>query len=57
MKNMRKLTKLGLAALLMAVLFASCVPQKKMLYLMYSEAAGLQPENMLLNLKRNSVLQ
>lgn len=33
MKNMSKITKLGLAALLMAMLFASCVPQKKMLYL------------------------
>ena len=30
---MNKITKLGLAALLLAVLFASCVPQKKMLYL------------------------
>lgn len=30
---MNKITKLGLAALLMALLFASCVPQKKMLYL------------------------
>ena len=33
MKIMNKTTKLGLAALLLAVLFASCVPQKKMLYL------------------------
>ena len=33
MKNMNKILRLGLAALLMAVLFASCVPQKKMLYL------------------------
>ena len=33
MKNMNKITKLGLAALLVAMLFASCVPQKKMLYL------------------------
>ncbi len=33
MKTMNKITKLGLAALLLAVLFASCVPQKKMLYL------------------------
>ena len=32
-KTMNKITKLGLAALLLAVLFASCVPQKKMLYL------------------------
>lgn len=30
---MNKITRFGLAALLMAVLFASCVPQKKMLYL------------------------
>ena len=30
---MNKITKLGLAAVLLAVLFASCVPQKKMLYL------------------------
>ena len=40
MKNMRKLTKLGLAALLMAVLFASCVPQKKMLYLKEAQMAA-----------------
>ena len=33
MNNMSKIMKLGLAALLMAMLFASCVPQKKMLYL------------------------
>ena len=33
MKTMNKITKLGLTALLMAMLFASCVPQKKMLYL------------------------
>ena len=33
MRNMNKITKLGLAALLLAMLFASCVPQKKMLYL------------------------
>lgn len=33
MNTMSKTTKLGLAALLMAVFFASCVPQKKMLYL------------------------
>ena len=33
MKTMNKITKLGLAAVLLAVLFASCVPQKKMLYL------------------------
>ena len=30
---MNKITKLGLAAVLLVVLFASCVPQKKMLYL------------------------
>ena len=30
---MNKITKLGLATLFMAILFASCVPQKKMLYL------------------------
>ena len=40
MKNMSKLTKLGLAALLMAVLFASCVPQKKMLYLKEAQMAA-----------------
>ena len=33
MNNMSKILKLGMAALLMAMLFASCVPQKKMLYL------------------------
>ena len=33
MKNMNKITRIGLAALLLAVIFASCVPQKKMLYL------------------------
>jgi len=33
MKTMNKITKLGLAALLIAMFFASCVPQKKMLYL------------------------
>ena len=32
-KTMNKITKLGLAAVVLAVLFASCVPQKKMLYL------------------------
>ena len=46
MKNMRKLTKLGLAALLMAVLFASCVPQKKMLYLKEAQMAA---ENQAIN--------
>ena len=40
MKNMSKITKLGLAALLMAVLFASCVPQKKMLYLKEAQMAA-----------------
>jgi len=33
MKTMNKITKLGLAVVLIAMLFASCVPQKKMLYL------------------------
>lgn len=37
---MNKTTKLGLAALLMAVLFASCVPQKKMLYLKDAQMAA-----------------
>lgn len=36
---MNKITKLGLAALLMAMLFASCVPQKKMLYLKEAQMA------------------
>jgi polysaccharide export outer membrane protein len=40
MRNMSKITKLGLAALLMAVLFASCVPQKKMLYLKEAQMAA-----------------
>ena len=40
MKNMSKITKLGLAALLMAMLFASCVPQKKMLYLKDAQMLG-----------------
>lgn len=40
MRNMSKTTKLGLAALLMAVLFASCVPQKKMLYLKEAQMAA-----------------
>ena len=40
MKNMSKITKLGLAALLMAMLFASCVPQKKMLYLKEAQMAA-----------------
>ena len=33
MKNMNRITKFGLVALLLSILFASCVPQKKMLYL------------------------
>ena len=40
MRNMSKITKFGLAALLMAVLFASCVPQKKMLYLKEAQMAA-----------------
>lgn len=40
MKNRNKITKLGLAALLMAMLFASCVPQKKMLYLKDAQMLG-----------------
>ena len=40
MKKMNKITKMGLAALLMAVLFASCVPQKKMLYLKNAQMAA-----------------
>ena len=40
MKNMNRITKLGLAALLMAMLFASCVPQKKMLYLKEAQMAA-----------------
>jgi polysaccharide export outer membrane protein len=46
MKNMNKITKLGLAALLMAMLFASCVPQKKMLYL---KEAQMLSENQSIN--------
>ena len=46
MKNMSKITKLGLAALLMAMLFASCVPQKKMLYL---KDAQMLSENQSIN--------
>ena len=46
MKNMSKITKLGLAALLMAMLFASCVPQKKMLYL---KEAQMLSENQSIN--------
>ena len=40
MRKMNKITKLGLAALLMAMLFASCVPQKKMLYLKEAQMAA-----------------
>ena len=40
MKKMNKITKFGLASLLMAVLFASCVPQKKMLYLKEAQMAA-----------------
>lgn len=40
MKKMSKITKFGLAALFMAVLFASCVPQKKMLYLKEAQMAA-----------------
>ena len=46
MKNMSEITKLGLAALLMAMLFASCVPQKKMLYL---KEAQMLAENQSIN--------
>ena len=46
MKNMSKITKLGLAALLMAMFFASCVPQKKMLYL---KEAQMLAENQSIN--------
>lgn len=46
MKNMSKITKLGLAALLLAMLFASCVPQKKMLYL---KDAQMLSENQSIN--------
>ena len=38
---MNRITKFGLVALLMAVLFASCVPQKKMLYLKNAQLAAL----------------
>jgi len=43
---MSKITKLGLAALLLAMLFASCVPQKKMLYL---KDAQMLSENQSIN--------
>jgi len=46
MKNMSKIMKLGLATLLMAMLFASCVPQKKMLYL---KDAQMLAENQSIN--------
>ena len=45
-KNMNRITKLGLAALLIAMLFASCVPQKKMLYL---KEAQMLSENQSIN--------
>lgn len=43
---MSKILKLGMAALLMAMLFASCVPQKKMLYL---KEAKMLAENQSIN--------
>ena len=43
---MNRITKFGLLALLMAVLFASCVPQKKMLYL---KDAQMVAENQSIN--------
>ena len=46
MKNMSKIMKLGLAALMMAILFASCVPQKKMLLL---KEAQMLSENQSIN--------
>ena len=46
MKNMNRITKFGLVALLMAILFASCVPQKKMLYL---KEAQMLAENQSIN--------
>ena len=46
MKNMSKITKLGLAIVMMAMLFASCVPQKKMLYL---KEAQMLAENQSIN--------
>jgi polysaccharide export outer membrane protein len=45
-KTMNKITKLGLAAVVLAVLFASCVPQKKMLYL---KEAQMLSENQSIN--------
>lgn len=46
MKTMNGITKIGLAALLLAVLFASCVPYKKMLYL---KEAQMLSENQSVN--------
>lgn len=46
MLKMNRITKFGLAALLMAILFASCVPQKKMLYL---KEAQMIAENQSIN--------
>ena len=43
---MSKITKLGLAIVMMAMLFASCVPQKKMLYL---KEAQMLSENQSIN--------
>ena len=43
---MNRITKFGLLALLLAVLFASCVPQKKMLYL---KEAQMLAENQSIN--------
>ena len=40
MKYMNRLLKIGLIAALLAVVFASCVPQKKMLYLKNAEMAA-----------------
>ena len=45
-KTMNKITKLGLATVVLAVLFASCVPQKKMLYL---KEAQMLSENQSVN--------
>lgn len=40
MKNKNKTVKLGMAALLLGVMFASCVPQKEMLYLKEAQMAA-----------------
>ena len=40
MKYINRITKLGMFSLLLAVLFASCVPQKKMLYLKDAQMAS-----------------